>query len=352
MRWLQYVRAPARVSWLQVVKTSVAIAVSWAIAVFTMGVDMPIFAAIAALLVVAPSVNQSIAKGIERTIGAVAGVALAALVGWLFGDGTWIVLALVVVTVVLAWMVRLPPMASNQVPISAMLALSLGVGHDPNVAVDRIVETMIGAAVALVVNLVLVPPIVHAPARKALAEMGEDIATAYEACADALVTPEWNGRAELLAEARALRDRREAAVQRMQELEESLQMNPRAKKVHEAISRDRELLRTLTILTNRVIGIARAIADRFDDGVADEPLIPGIAQELRRIGHDIRLLQQHIEAHDSVDTDRFARLDPPALTAPIVISTPNARHWVLMGFLLESIRQVRESLKLGFTEVE
>ncbi|MDO5052538.1 MAG: FUSC family protein, partial [Pseudoclavibacter sp.] len=77
MRILAAFRASKRTPLLQVAKSALAIALSWLVASAALSVPTPIFAAIAALLVVAPSVNQSFVKGIERTIGVVIGVVIA-----------------------------------------------------------------------------------------------------------------------------------------------------------------------------------------------------------------------------------------------------------------------------------
>ena len=90
MPLLPSLRSTARSPILQVLKTSVAVIAAWLLcsALFTQ--QAPIFAAIAALLVVQPSVNQSIAKGLERSVGVILGVVLAYGVGFWFGTASWV----------------------------------------------------------------------------------------------------------------------------------------------------------------------------------------------------------------------------------------------------------------------
>ncbi|HAM27837.1 MAG TPA: hypothetical protein DCP11_14385, partial [Microbacteriaceae bacterium] len=68
MRLIASLRASSRSPILQVLKTSVAAILAWLLSNLLLGQPLPIFAAIAALLVVQPSVNQSLAKGIERSV--------------------------------------------------------------------------------------------------------------------------------------------------------------------------------------------------------------------------------------------------------------------------------------------
>lgn len=343
MRWLARLRTQQQSSWLQVLKVALAVALSWGVCLL-LGFALPIFAAIAALLVVAPSVNQSLGKGIERTVGVLGGVVLAWLASLVLPQGALTVLAVTLVAVLVARLLRLAPMAANQLPISAMVLLALGAGSGPLFGFDRIVETLIGAVIALVINLVLVPPVQHEPAERAMRELAHAIADAYDRVARALST----GRVapHLLDDARSLRERVQTARAAMDELEDSTRMNPRVPRLRERLERDERLLLTLTVLANRVIGMSRSVVDRLDASLADDPTVRGIAQESRRIAHEIRaLVDQH--AHDDGRTTTLPAVDIDGLTAPIALPEPHPEHWVLIGALLEDVRQARESLEAG-----
>ncbi|WP_308116502.1 aromatic acid exporter family protein [Leifsonia poae] len=67
------IRTSTRVPFLQVAKTAIAMILAWVTAsVFVPG-NLPVFATIAALLVVQPSVNQSVGRAIERSLGVIVG---------------------------------------------------------------------------------------------------------------------------------------------------------------------------------------------------------------------------------------------------------------------------------------
>ena len=169
------IRAPGRAPLLQVGKSAVATIAAWLLAGWLVHGALPVFAAIAALLVVQPSLNQSLAKAIERTVGVIAGVVVASLLGLVFGGGTWVILVSVVVALILAWALRMTAATSNQVAISAMLVLALGTAT-PGYAVDRIIETLIGAVVGFLVNIAIVPPVEVSPARDAVGRLGDELA--------------------------------------------------------------------------------------------------------------------------------------------------------------------------------
>jgi uncharacterized membrane protein YgaE (UPF0421/DUF939 family) len=132
------VRASRRIPLLQLVKSAVATIIAWLLAGWLIPGPLPVFAAIAALLVVQPSLNQSFAKAIERSIGVIAGVVVASVLGLWLGSTTWVIVLAIAASLALAWALRLTPGALNQVTISAILVLALGV-TTPGYAVDRVI---------------------------------------------------------------------------------------------------------------------------------------------------------------------------------------------------------------------
>src|SRR5690606_11827766 len=151
MRVTAAVRSAKRTPLLQVIKSAVATIGAWLIAGWLLPGPLPVFAAIAALLVVQPSVNQSFAKALERSIGVIVGVVIAVLLSLALGPQSWVVLLAILVAMLVAWVFRASTGTGNQVAISAMLVLALG-SSNPEYAVDRIIETLIGVTFALIIN--------------------------------------------------------------------------------------------------------------------------------------------------------------------------------------------------------
>lgn len=344
MRPFAAVRATSRSPFIQVLKTSVAAVLAWLASNLLLGQELPIFAAIAALLVVQPSVNQSIAKGIERSLGVLLGVVLAYGAGLVFGSSSWIVLVIIVVALLLAWVLRLTPGSANQIPISAMLVLAIGGGQNPDYALERIVETVIGVVIALIVNFAIVPPVLLGPANTAVRRLASRVAATLDALADALDTPtSVQQLGAMLDHARTLRPMQVAAGDAVTRAEESLMLNPRRGIHRDQLAFDRELLGRLAVLVTRVLGMTRALHDHYDDKLPEEPIAQSIALELTRAAHDLRLLagtpREKAESGGATTTSEV-----PALTAPLVIATPHPEHWMLIGSLLEDLRRVREEI--------
>lgn len=329
-------RAPA----LQVAKTGVAIALSWFAANLALGVEMPIFAAIATLLVVAPSVNQSLEKGIERSLGVVLGVVIAIVGTQLLGIETWAVLVSILVALGLAWLLRATPGIANQMVISAMLVIALGQGS-LDYSLLRIVETVIGAVIGIAVNMLIVPPVLVAPARSKLAALGSETAATMVRLADALVATHTPGELQgLMIEARLLRPMQDAARKAIADGFESLTLNPRRSRHRSELEEMRRLLdEVLGPIGIQVLGMTRAYFDHYSDTLAEEPAAHDIADQLTRAAHDVRLAVYEAEVSPDPLTSAI-----PALTKPLEMQPPTGGNWILIGALMEDLRRVRLGL--------
>ena len=332
-------RASKRVPILQIAKASVATIAAWLVAGWLIPGQLPIFAAIAALLVVQPSVNQSFGKAIERSIGVILGVVIATGLSFVFGQSSWVILLAIVIAMLVAWALKMTPGTSNQVAISAMLVLALG-ASSPEYALDRVIETLIGAAIGIVVNALVVPPVALTPARRDLALLGGELAASLDRLASALESPQSPaGLEELMVEARLMRPMKDAADASIATGEESLTLNPRRSAHRTELAELRALLDRLSPIVTQVIGMTRAFFDHYDAALADEPTVRAIAEQLRRAAHDVRLAVHLADVDPEPMTSAL-----PALTSPLVVSPPKSGHWILIGSLMEDLRRIRAEL--------
>ena len=342
MRRFPTLQTTARSPILQVVKTSIAVVAAWVLCAAIFPGAAPIFAAIAALIVVQPSVNQSLAKGIERSVGVILGVVLAYGVGFVFGNQWWVVLAAVVLSLLAAWVLKLGPGSANQIPISAMLVLTLGAAT-PTYARDRIIETILGALIAVLVNAWIVPPVLLTPAHDAVTRLTLEVAATFDRVANALLSPQKYADLEtLMIQARLLRPMLAKAERAISQAEESLTLNPRQARHREVLDADTQLYSHLIPLVTRALGMTRALRDHYDDSLHLEPTVQAFAIELERAAHDLRLLTVPPDA--STRSSSAPVVEPPALTAPLMIMTPHPQHWILIGALMEDLRRVREEI--------
>ncbi|MBD7958008.1 FUSC family protein [Microbacterium sp. Sa4CUA7] len=332
-------RVDRRLPLLQVAKSALATVLAWLAAAWLMPGPPPVFAAIAALLVVQPSLNQSATKALERTVGVIAGVAIASALGLAFGTATWVALTAIVVSLVVAWALRMTTGVSNQMVISALLVLALGV-TTPGYAGARIVETIIGAAVGLAISVLLAPPVLVTPARQRVDALGLETAATLDRLAGAFVEPRTRPELEeLLLTARLLRPMRDAAETALSASNDSLALNPRAPRYRPQIDELSKRLERFGGIVTQVVGMTRAVHDFGTDELIDEPSAPEIAEQLRRAAHDLRLL-----TGPAADQGQGPVDDEPALTRPLELHAPSSMNWMLIGSIVVDLRRVHEAI--------
>lgn len=335
MRLVTSLRAATRAPFLQLVKVMAATVGAWLAGAALLPGQLPVYGAVAALLVVQPSLNQSLGKAIERSIGVVAGVLIAYGIGVLFGSNSWIVLLAIVVAILAAWAAKLPPGTSTQLPISAMLVLSVGAAN-PDYAADRVIETFVGAGIAIIVNLAIAPPVLVQPAHDAVLRLLEEIAATMVRLADRLAGPfDQRGLTELLVTARLLRPMQASARKALAAAEESLFFNPRGASKRPQVQREAELFETATPLVTQVIGMTRALHDHDDETLREDPIVAEVVRELRRAAHDLTVTAKRHAGQPVI-------FDEVALENPLRPEPPTSGHWVLLGSLVEDLGRIHE----------
>ena len=321
-----------RPSWFQLLKGAAASILTWFVcgAIFTE--QLPIFGAIAALLVMQDNVDQSLTKGIERVIGVLIGVSVAIGAGSLFGNQPWLFIAAIPAAMAVGWLLRMTPSSANQIAISALLMIALG-GLQLHYGVERLVETAIGAAIGVLINALVIAPVRNSSVHEAIVSLTDDAALVLEEIADGLTTPRDSAwLAQMLADARALQSERTRVHQLLRQARESLRFNPRSRRYREALADDDDQFQRLQPIVTQVIGMARALSDLYSPDLAADPTVAGMADEMRRAAHDLTRLAHSTEGES---------VEPPALTAPYTIPRPSPTHWVLVGSLMEDLRRVR-----------
>jgi uncharacterized membrane protein YgaE (UPF0421/DUF939 family) len=143
---------------LQLLKTVGAAVGAWVLAVRVFGLAQPFLAPWAALLTVHATVYRTLARGAQQVGMTVLGVLLAFVAGTLLGV-TAASLAVVLFAGMLAGAVRVMRDESTTAAATALVVLLTGYSEQGDVLVARLLDTAIGIAVGLVVNLVVWPPL-------------------------------------------------------------------------------------------------------------------------------------------------------------------------------------------------
>ncbi|UOQ60767.1 FUSC family protein [Leucobacter rhizosphaerae] len=325
---------PMRPSLLQLLKGAASAILTWFVCLAIFPEQLPIFGAIAALIVMQDNIDQSLTRGIERVVGVLLGVSVALGAGAVFGPQAWLFIAAIIVSMGVGWLFRMTPTSTNQVAISALLMIALG-GLQLGYGFERLIETAIGAAIGVAINALVVAPVRTSSVHTAIAGLTEQTALVLRRLADSLAEARdeaWL--AEMYAEARQLQTERTRVHGLLRQARESLRLNPRSSRHRQGLADDDALFQRLQPIVTQVIGMARALYDLYAADLVTDPSVVGMAEEMRRAAHDLELL-----VHPDAPDDRAP--EPAALTAPYTIPRPHPDHWVLIGSLMEDLRRVR-----------
>jgi uncharacterized membrane protein YgaE (UPF0421/DUF939 family) len=191
-----------------VAKSALAAGLSWWMAGVVTGAADPVLASLTAIVVVQVSVRASVRTALQRSAAVVLGVFLAVALGDALGLNGLTVAVLVAVSLGVAELVlRLPSAAARQVPVSALVVLSAVTGSPEVSAWQRAMGTVVGAAIGIVVSLVL-PASRLVDARQTLERLGGSLGGVLDSMGSGLQQP-WSTEQteEWRRSARTARDR-------------------------------------------------------------------------------------------------------------------------------------------------
>src|SRR6476469_4981841 len=134
----------------QLVKTVAAAVIAWLLANHVFGIAQPFLAPWAALLTVNATVYRTFARGVQQVGATVLGVLLAFAVGNVLGVSAWS-LGLMLLVAMLAGAARGLRDESTTAAATALVVLLTGYSANDHILGARLLDTMIGIGVGLIV---------------------------------------------------------------------------------------------------------------------------------------------------------------------------------------------------------
>jgi hypothetical protein len=318
-----------------------------------MRVRDPVLASVAALVVVQVTVYQSVRRAIQYSAGIIAGMLGALAIGRYLGVNELTMSLIVVFGLVIGRTLQLGTQVT-QVAVTGLLVLAFGNSY----GMIRVVDSVIGAAIGVLINFVIAPPAFERTAAKELADLADDLAALCSTVAKELRGQWTHDQARgWLDRSRELASSARAARKIAQQAEESLKYHPRKSTHLDEVHRVDEAAIALDHVATQLNSLMRGLSDL----TADFAGIPGphraIPEEL------VRLLDDTAKALNA-----FGRLQLPDKAGPRVYeelsrliksSKPHAREaahamhpdedaptmlWSIYGALLDDSRRMLREL--------
>jgi hypothetical protein len=275
------------------IKTTLAAVLAYLLALWLLGSQPPpLLAPLTALLVAQLTIFETVKSSVERVGSVVAGVLVAVLLSKVFGLTWWSLGITILAALVIGLLLRLGE-HTLEVPISAMLVLAVA----GTAALDRVAETLIGAATGVVVSFLLRPPMYVQSAGDAIGQLAADMAELLSSMG-AELTEGWSGEQARAWEDRARELDRPLHVARvaLARGEESLRLNPRQRRVREGASSLRAALATLEHSAVQVRGVTLDLADLAEavesSGQAEPELLVALGALLVELGGGVAAFGQ------------------------------------------------------------
>jgi uncharacterized membrane protein YgaE (UPF0421/DUF939 family) len=322
----------------------------------------PVLAPLTAILVLQVSIYRTLFSALRRVAAVVTGVLIALGLSTWIGFTWWSLGLTIMLGLAVGYLLRLRE-AVLEVPISAMLILSVG---SKAAATSRITETLIGTAAGLVAGFVLTAPRVE-PAEEAVAGLAHTMADLLDQMAAGLNDGSVNDSARAwLDQARALGNEFRRVDEALQHAEESTKLNPRSVLLPYSTVTLRQSLEalehsaiTVRILARSLVDTTRLAAD--DNSVNNPDVRRGLAGTLGELSAALRTygsLATELDPrrHETLKADLGRHLaaahDQQDRLSGLLAAAPAARPvgWPLRGEVISHLDRLRSELEAGVPE--
>jgi uncharacterized membrane protein YgaE (UPF0421/DUF939 family) len=240
-----------------VIKTALSAGLSWLVASLVSHNQFPYFAALGAILSIQLTVVDSINKAMHRVIGIIGGVIISLIIGYWLPTNPGSITLVVLIGMAFSTALRLNPQIISQVAVSSLLVLAFG--STPGYAIDRIIETMIGCIIAVLLNTVFIPPNPIPDAEKCILHLSEYACTVLDNLAFAY--QEQALRPIDMPYVQELVDETKKSYQAVQLAHQSLRYSPLLRNKRSRVLALSRVIGRFERITIQIRGIARGLVD-------------------------------------------------------------------------------------------
>jgi uncharacterized membrane protein YgaE (UPF0421/DUF939 family) len=189
---------------LPILQTAAAAVCAWYLAILILPDPRPAFAAIAAVIAIGATYGQRVGRAIQLVGGVVVGITVADLILEVIGSGGWQLGVMVILAMSAAVLLGGGELLVAEAAVSAILLVALDPGGAEGFSLVRILEAVIGGAVALAVSSFFFPPDPALAAARAAQSVFEGLGRSLRRLGQALAAGDPSIAERTLVEARAI----------------------------------------------------------------------------------------------------------------------------------------------------
>lgn len=241
-----------------IAQTAVAASIAWALARLLLGVDRPLFAAVACIVSLGISTGRRGRQAVEVVLGVALGIALVSVLGRVLGHGAAQVGIVVAITMVVATGAGAGDVFVLQAAVSALLA-SVGSEAAAGFLPIRLLEVALGVGVALTFSQLLFPIDAERRVRDAALALTGAIAAVAAAGADALASGDARALGAVLERARTLDGDVDALADAIADARPAVRGSPRRRRSRDAVARYERAFRHLDLAATDLGALVRVL---------------------------------------------------------------------------------------------
>jgi uncharacterized membrane protein YgaE (UPF0421/DUF939 family) len=275
--------------WWPVAQAAVAAMLAWLIAHRALGHSQPFFAPIAAAITLSTSRIQRSRRIAQLIMGVLLGIGIAELLVAILGATTVALGVIVFATMLIALAIGFGffaegMMFANQAAAAAILIVTL---HRSGTGSERVVDALVGGAVALVIGVLLFPAHPLSLLEEAERDVLRSLARMLERVCEALRTNRPAPHDFALEKGYEIHQLLAALARARSTARANVRVAPRRWRLRAAVNAEIRRTAQLDLLANAVLGLVRAATRPLD---RERPLPDGLQERIASLGSTIQRL--------------------------------------------------------------
>jgi uncharacterized membrane protein YgaE (UPF0421/DUF939 family) len=316
-----------RLAWRSILQAGVAAGLAWVIATEVFGHRQPFFAPVAAIITLGLTISQRGRRAAELAIGVAVGIAVGDLLVLEIGVGAAQLALVVMLAIAIATFLGSGQMMANQAAVSAALVATI---QPPThgVTFARFLDALVGGAMALLVNALVLPADPMAAIRSAARPVLEELAATLDDIAAALVERDRKLAEAALLRARGIDEAGDRLADAVATGRETTRFAPPRRRFRARVEDYAEAAMRIDLAVRNVRVLARGTirAIRLDENVP-----PAAAEAIRYLADAVRGLVDVLEHPERVAAVHEPALRAAATATQVLENTSNLSVSVIVG---------------------